>query len=43
MKQRDDKMILEHKPVPGYRKAFYIVLAVGIVYLMMIFVWALIQ
>ena len=30
-------MILEHKPVPGYRTAFYIVLGVGILYLVMIF------
>ncbi len=43
MKQRDEKMILEHEPVPGYRRAFYIVLAVGIIYLVVIFGWALIQ
>ncbi len=43
MKQRDEKMILEHKPVPGYRRAFYLVLAVGIIYLVVIFGWALLQ
>lgn len=43
MKQRDEKMILEHEPVPGYRGALYIVLAVGIIYLVVIFGWALIQ
>ena len=37
MKEQPEKMILEHKPVPGYRTAFYIVLGVGILYLVMIF------
>ena len=43
MKEQPEKMILEHKPVPGYRRAFYIVLAVGILYLVLIFGWAMIQ
>ncbi len=43
MKEHAEKMILEHKPVPGYRRAFYLVLGVGIIYLVMIFGWALIQ
>ena len=37
MEEHVEKMILEHKPVPGYRMAFYIILAVGIIYLMVIF------
>jgi hypothetical protein len=43
MKEQAEKMILRHKPVPGYRRAFYLVLALGIIYLMVIFCWALIQ
>lgn len=43
MKEQAEKMILEHKPVPGYRRAFYLVLAVGIIYLVVIFGWALLQ
>ena len=43
MKQRAEKMILEHRPVPGYRGALFIALAVGIIYLVVIFGWALIQ
>ena len=42
MKEHTEKMILEHKPVPGYRRAFYIVLAVGVIYLIVIFGRALI-
>jgi hypothetical protein len=30
-------MILEHKPVPGYRRAFYLILAVGVIYLVVLF------
>lgn len=30
-------MILSHKPVPGYRTAFYIAVAVGIIYLVIVF------
>lgn len=29
----EEKMILYHEPVPGYRKIFVIVLAVGVIYL----------
>ena len=43
MKEHAEKMILEHKPMPGYRRAFYIVLAVGVIYLVVIFGWVLIQ
>lgn len=37
MEEQQEKMILEHQPVPGYRKAFYIVLAVGVIYLVVVF------
>ena len=37
MEKRKEKMILEHKPVPGYRGAFYVALAVGIIYLVIVF------
>jgi len=34
--QTEEKMELRHEPVPGYRKAFLIVLAAGVIYLGMI-------
>lgn len=37
MEEQQEKMILEHRPVPGYRKAFYIIMAVGVIYLAIIF------
>jgi len=37
MKEKQEKMILAHEPVPGYRKAFYIALAVGVTYLVIVF------
>ena len=37
MEENKEKMILEHKPVPGYRTAFYIALAVGTIYLVIVF------
>ena len=37
MKDNEEKMILSHKPVPGYRTAFYITLAVGVLYLVVVF------
>lgn len=32
-----EKMILSHEPVPGYRAAFYVVLAVSSLYLLAVF------
>jgi hypothetical protein len=29
----EEKMILKHEPVPKYRKIFYIVITIGILYL----------
>jgi hypothetical protein len=37
MNDGQEKMTLEHEPVPGYRTAFYIALAVGVCYLAVIF------
>jgi len=37
MQEKQENMILEHKPVRGYRSAFYIALAVGILYLVLVF------
>jgi hypothetical protein len=34
---QEEKMELAHEPVPGYRTAFYIVVAVAILYLGYIF------
>jgi hypothetical protein len=34
----DEKMELSHAPVPGYRIAFFIVFAVSLAYLALIFI-----
>lgn len=34
----EEKMILSHEPVPGYRRIFYIVVLVAVLYLGIIFV-----
>ena len=36
----DEKMILSHEPVPGYRTIFYIVLIIAAIYLGIIFLVA---
>jgi hypothetical protein len=33
----EEKMILSHEPVPGYRKIFHIVILVAVLYLGIIF------
>ena len=33
----DDKKILAHDPVPGYRPVFYVIFAVSVAYLTLIF------
>ena len=33
----DDKKILAHEPVPGYRPVFYLIFAVSVAYLAFIF------
>ncbi len=38
MQEKQEKMILSHKPLPGYRTAFYIALAVGVIYLAILFI-----
>jgi hypothetical protein len=35
--EEDERMILSHEPVPGYRTIFYIVLIVAALYLGVIF------
>lgn len=37
MEKEQEKMILAHEPVPGYRSALYIAVAVGVMYLAYIF------
>lgn len=37
MEHEPEKMILAHEPVPGYRKAFYIAVAIGVLYLVVVF------
>ena len=34
----DEKMILTHEPVPGYRKIFHVVVLVVVAYLSIIFI-----
>ena len=34
----DEKMILTHEPVPGYRKIFHVVVLVAVAYLSIIFI-----
>jgi hypothetical protein len=36
----EEKMILSHEPVPGYRRIFYVVLIVAAIYLGIIFLVA---
>ncbi len=42
MVDKQEKMILSHDPLPGYRTAFYIALAIGVIYLVIVFAKALI-
>jgi hypothetical protein len=37
MEKEQEKMILSHEPVAGYRTALFIVLAVGVLYLAVVF------
>lgn len=34
----DEKMELSHEPIPGYRTAFYIIFAISVAYLALIFI-----
>ena len=38
---REEKRILSHEPVPGYRTAFYITVAAGVLWLVLAFTGAL--
>ncbi len=35
--QQEDRMVLAHEPVPGYRRFFLVALAAGVLYLGLIF------
>ena len=37
MEKEEEKMILVHEPVPGYRQALYIAVAVAAIYLAIVF------
>lgn len=37
MEKEQEKMILAHEPVTGYRTALYIAVAVGVIYLFIVF------
>ena len=41
MEKKEEKMILSHEPVLGYRTAFYVAVAVGVIYLGIVFARAL--
>jgi hypothetical protein len=36
--EKEEKMELSHEPVPGYRPTFYIIFAVSLIYLAIIFI-----
>ncbi len=38
-KEKEELMELRHEPVPGYKKFFFIVFAVGVLYLAAVFVF----
>ncbi|MDF1578651.1 MAG: hypothetical protein RQ753_04900 [Desulfurivibrionaceae bacterium] len=38
MEEKEEKMELGHDPVSGYRPAFYIIFAVSLIYLAIIFI-----
>lgn len=42
MEKEQERMILDHEPLPGYRMALYIAVAVGAIYLVIVFGKALI-
>lgn len=33
----EEKMILSHEPVPGYRRVFHIVISAAVIYLTIVF------
>jgi len=37
MDPKNEKMVLSHEPVPGYKTAFYIAVATGVIYLGYVF------
>lgn len=37
MEKEKEKMILAHEPVAGYQSALYIAVAVGVIYLIIVF------
>lgn len=37
MEKEQEKIILAHEPVPGYRTTLYIAVAVGAIYLIIVF------
>jgi uncharacterized membrane protein len=37
----EEKMVLSHKPVPGYRTVFHIAVIVAAIYLGIVFLWSL--
>jgi len=41
MVDKQEKMILSHEPLPGYRAAFYVALIIGVIYLVIVFIKAL--
>lgn len=37
IEEKEEKMVLSHEPVPGYRSVLYIVLLIAVLYLGIIF------
>ncbi|GAB5046236.1 hypothetical protein [Thermodesulfovibrio sp. TK110] len=38
LNENEEKMILKHDPIPPYRTVFYIVFAIGVIYLAIIII-----
>jgi hypothetical protein len=39
-KELEEKMELTHEPIPFYKKVFHIVITIGVLYLILIFLFA---
>ncbi len=40
VEKKEEKMILSHEPVPGYRRIFHIIVIIAVIYLGIIFLKA---
>jgi len=40
VEEKEEKMILSHEPVPGYRRVFHVIVIIAVIYLGIIFLRA---